>query len=54
LNGERTQQPAVKALRCVGCASTTTDGFGWRAFLTFDDEVAVYCPECAAWEFGVP
>jgi hypothetical protein len=25
---------------------------GWRAFLTIDDEVGVYCPECAEREFG--
>jgi hypothetical protein len=25
-------------LRCIECAVETTDGYGWRAFLTIDDE----------------
>jgi hypothetical protein len=26
----------------------------WRAYLSGDDEVLVYCPECAEREFGDP
>jgi hypothetical protein len=44
----------AKTLRCVECATETTDGVGWRALLTIDDEIAVYCPECAAREFDGP
>jgi hypothetical protein len=29
------------------------EAFGWTAYLTIDDEVAVYCPACAAKEFGL-
>jgi len=55
---EPTELPAG-TLRCVECAAETTDGLGWRAFLTVGDEdaedeeqVAVYCSECAEREFG--
>lgn len=24
----------------------------WRSYLTIDDELALYCPDCAAREFG--
>ena len=51
-----TEQPGV--LGCVECAARTTDGIDWRAYLTVgdegaedDEEVAVYCPECAEREF---
>jgi hypothetical protein len=27
-------------------------GERFRAYLTVDDEVAIYCPKCAEWEFG--
>jgi hypothetical protein len=37
-------------LRCVECEPH--DGERFRAYLTVDDEVAVYCPECAEREFG--
>jgi hypothetical protein len=49
---ELIEQPAAETLRCVECAATTADGHDWRAYLTTDDDVAVYCPECAGREFG--
>ena len=55
---EREQTEHV--LVCVECGIVTEDGAGWQAYLTVGDEdaehveqVAVYCPECAAREFGV-
>jgi RNase P subunit RPR2 len=39
-------------LFCVECDATTETGDGWRAYLTYDDEIAVYCPDCAEWEFS--
>jgi hypothetical protein len=30
----------------------TGDAAGWRAYLGVDDEVAIYCPDCAEREFG--
>jgi hypothetical protein len=41
-------------LECVECGRTSppAEPAGWRAYLTVDDEVAVYCPDCAAREFG--
>lgn len=38
---------------CVECAkSSTGKSVDWRAYLTVDGEVAVYCPDCAEREFG--
>lgn len=37
---------------CVECGAGDYRGYGWRAFLTVDDEVATYCPDCAYQEFG--
>jgi hypothetical protein len=39
-------------LRCVECGTTSTTGKRWRAYLTVDNAVAVYCPRCAVREFG--
>jgi hypothetical protein len=50
---EFTERPAAETLRCVECDATTTDGHGWRAFLTISDEVAVSCPNCVAREFDL-
>jgi hypothetical protein len=56
----RTKSPARRSssgrrLRnvCVECGRERREGErGWRAYLTVDDEVAVYCPSCAEREFG--
>jgi hypothetical protein len=34
-------------LRCEECGRESETGEGWLAFLTVDDEVAVYCPDPA-------
>ncbi len=40
------------ALVCVECrAETAGDAVGWRAYRADLDEVATYCPVCAAREF---
>ena len=40
-------------LRCVECGKETMGStLDWRANLTVDDEVCVYCPDCAEREFG--
>jgi Zn finger protein HypA/HybF involved in hydrogenase expression len=56
---ELTEQ--AETLRCAECGTTTLDGIGWRAALTVGDEdaedeeqVAVFCPECAARELDGP
>ena len=41
-------------LRCQECGAETETGEGWRAYLTIDDETAVYCPACARREFSTP
>jgi predicted RNase H-like nuclease len=41
------------ALTCAECGLTSPpDATGWRGYLTDDGEAAVFCPECAAREFG--
>jgi hypothetical protein len=36
------------ALVCEECsASATGAARGWRTYLSIDDQVATYCPECA-------
>jgi len=43
----------VLQLICAECgAESPPDAAGWRAYLTDDGEAAVFCPECAAREFG--
>jgi hypothetical protein len=38
---------------CVECGLRPEgDARGWRAFLTDDDQAALYCRECAEREFG--
>ena len=40
-------------LGCVECGCTSDqEARGWRTHLTFDDELATYCPSCAEAEFG--
>ena len=41
-------------LICVECGRTDafTENQGWRAYLTDDHEVAIYCPACSKREFG--
>jgi hypothetical protein len=38
---------AERDLRCEECERKPRDDERFRAYLTVDDEVAVYCPECA-------
>jgi hypothetical protein len=43
----------LRVLRCVECGKETTGTtLDWRAYLTLDDEVCVYCRDCAEREFG--
>lgn len=41
-----------RTLECIECGKTDQQTHGWKAHLTIDDNVAVYCPECADREFG--
>jgi hypothetical protein len=39
-------------LTCAECDTAAADDASrWRAYLTDDEEVAVYCPDCARLEF---
>ena len=43
----------ARRLVCVECQTLAPrDARGWRTYLTVDDEVATYCPDCAREEFG--
>ncbi len=41
-----------RGLICIGCGATSDLGVGWKAYLTADGGTAVYCPDCAEFEFG--
>ncbi len=43
------ERPVSKnRLQCCECGRVSDkDGRGWKAYLTVDDEVALYCPACA-------
>jgi hypothetical protein len=43
---------AGRDLRCEECGREPRRDERFRAYLTIDDEIAVYCPDCAEWEFG--
>jgi hypothetical protein len=43
----------VLTLECLECGTrSTAEARGWRAYLYEEREVFVYCPDCAAREFG--
>lgn len=43
----------ARTQKCAECGREQAAGErGWRAYLTDDDEVAVFCPECSSREFG--
>ena len=49
----RLQSRAVNAdLRCVECERQPGEDERFRAFLTIENELGAYCPECAEREFG--
>jgi hypothetical protein len=47
--GSRTRSPTV----CAECGATSPpNAEGWRVYLTDDGEAVMFCPDCAAREFG--
>ena len=46
-------EPVAQTLQCAECKRVWLhdDGDRWRAYLSSDDEVVVYCPDCAGREF---
>jgi hypothetical protein len=41
------------ALVCVECRAVAAGGaLQWRAYLSYDGQVGIYCPDCAEREFG--
>jgi hypothetical protein len=44
---------SASRLVCAECgAESPPEARGWRAYLTDDDVAEVFCPDCAAREFG--
>jgi hypothetical protein len=41
-----------EVLFVLECGERDARGIGWRAYLDGDDEVYVYCADCAEREFG--
>jgi hypothetical protein len=47
------ERPEPGHLTCSACPRVARGhAIGWRAYLTDDDDVAIYCPACAARAFG--
>jgi hypothetical protein len=49
---ESTQDEVAFALECVECGTRDERGRDWRAYVTSDDDLLVYCDICAEREFG--
>jgi len=39
-------------LNCVECGRESAEGERFRAYLTVDDDIAIFCGDCAEREFG--
>ena len=54
--GTESDPPAEAPLVCAECGRQPRDDENaadeWRAYLDVDDELPVFCPECAEREFG--
>ena len=46
------RQQVEFVLECIECGERDDRGVGWRAYLDADDEVWIYCSDCAEREFG--
>jgi hypothetical protein len=49
---ESQQGEVTFVLECVECGARDAVGRNWKAFVTSDDELLVYCDACAEREFG--
>ena len=45
------QEQRVAALVCLECGDESDEAVGWRAYID-EDELLVYCSDCADREFG--
>lgn len=42
------------ALVCLECSEESDErAYGWKAYLTIENEIAIYCAWCAASEFDL-
>ena len=46
------QEQRVASLVCLECDDESDEAAGWRAYYD-DDELLIYCADCAAREFDV-
>ena len=49
---ESQQDQVVLTLECIECGARDDVGREWKAFVTDEDELLVYCDICAEREFG--
>jgi hypothetical protein len=49
---ESQQDEVTFALECVECGTRDDVGRSWKAFVSPDDDLLVYCDVCAEREFG--
>jgi hypothetical protein len=50
VNSRPEQELSVATLVCLECGEESDEARGWRAFVD-DDDLLVYCSDCAAREF---
>ncbi len=46
------QDEVVLALECLECGARDDVGRDWKAFVSVEDDLLVYCDVCAEREFG--
>lgn len=49
---ESKQGDVVFVLECIECGASDDVGRDWKAYVTAEDELLVYCDVCAEREFG--
>ena len=50
VNSRPEQELSIATLVCLECGDESDEARGWRAFVD-DDDLLVYCRDCAAREF---
>lgn len=51
VNSRPEQEHATTTLVCLECGDESPEARGWRAYVDDEDELLVYCGDCAAREF---
>ena len=51
VNSRTEQELSVATLVCLECGDESDQARGWRAYVDDEDDLLVYCGDCAAREF---